>query len=575
MPKVSVIVTSFNYGQFLDDCLRSIRKQTFADYELIVVDDGSTDNTSEVAAHYNPTRLLRWPVRMGVVHANNTAIAASKGQYICLINADDTISPDYIELCAKALDENPKAGIAYTDFWHFGNGLDNGVLFPEYSFEKMQSWNFMLGSAMFRRQAFDEVGGFSPIMNTGMEDYDLWLSICEKGWEGKHVPGYLYQYRSHGGSRSNTADIPRLTCKLWRKHNMHERTKEFKEVVDVTATISTKGRYNTTLPLAMAAVAMQTYAPKEFILFDDNDNPQDLRQDPTYENILRMFDYRGIAWKTIFGGKRGQVFNHQIALQLATHPWIWRLDDDNIPEATALEKLVDVVSIDVAAVGGLIIDPKNARDLPQSASSKIEDIFLGSNIQWYKQTGLKEVDHLYSSFLFRKKVAKDIGGYSLDLSPAGHREETMFTYAMKRAGWVLLVNPESVTWHFQAPQGGIRTYTQREYWEHDEQIFLKKLKEWDVQARETKVIALNSGLGDHLIFSTILDEIKEKYKDKRLILAVCYPEVFEDSGVPLISIAEAEAMIGKAAVDEQNVYKYCWDRKWQKPLVEAYKGMFL
>mgnify|MGYP001478772026 FL=1 len=70
-------------------------------------------------------------------------------------------------------------------------------------------------------------------------------------------------------------------------------------------------------------------------------------------------------------------------------------------------------------------------------------------------------------------------------------------------------------------------------------------------------------------------EVKEKYKDKRLVLAVCYPEVFEDSGVPLISIAEAEAMIGKEAIDAQNVYKFCWDRNWKKSLASAYREMFL
>jgi GT2 family glycosyltransferase len=573
-PKVSVIVTSHNYGQFLNECLTSIVQQTYKDYELIVFDDASTDNTSEIAKTFAPINLIRMETKVGVVHANNLAIAQAKGKYICLINADDFIQPTYLEKCAQVLDQFPKVGIAYTWFWHFGGDEPtNPVVFPEFTLESLKSWNYILGSAMFRASAYFDVGGFSSTMSSGMEDYDMWLSICERGWEAKLIPEHLYNYRRHGlNTRSNQFNFKVQCCKLWRKHNMPERTKEFKEVVDVTATISTKGRYQTTLPLAMMAIAMQTYAPKEFILFDDNDVPQDLRKEAVYENIFRMFDERKIAWRVVFGKRVGQVQNHQLAIDLAKHPWIWRLDDDNVPEATALEKLVDAVAPDVGAVGGLVLDPKNLRDLPDMASSKIEDIFLGMNIQWFKQKGLKMVDHLYSSFLFRRDAATH--GYCMELSPAGHREETMFTYLMTRAGWTLLVNPESVTWHFQAPQGGIRTFTQREYWEQDDQLFRQKLKDWGVHPRETKIICLNSGLGDHLAFRSVLEDVRRKYKDHRLVLAVCYPEVFEDDGLPLISIAEAEAIMGKSAVDEQNIYKFCWDRNWKKPLAAAYKEMF-
>jgi len=107
-------------------------------------------------------------------------------------------------------------------------------------------------------------------------------------------------------------------------------------------------------------------------------------------------------------------------------------------------------------------------------------------------------------------------------------------------------------------------------WEHDEKISARKLSEWGVKPRNIKLCVLDSGLGDHLCFKAILPELKAKYKD--LILAVCYPEVFKDDGVELISIAEA-GMLGDHS--ELNIYKKMWDWGWKDSLENAYRRMYL
>lgn len=574
--RVSIIVTSHNYGHFLAECLESIRAQTFKDYELIVIDDASQDNTVEVARAYSPNRLIRFGTNQGFARATNYGIKISSGEYVCQINADDILEPIYLERCVQALDADPESAIAYTDCIRFGNNQDGELKFEDYSFERLLKYNFILGSSLVRRQALFDAGLW-PEDLSGMEDYDLWLTICSKGWKAVHVPEMLYRYRSHESNRTREIEYRELFKKIWDRHGLSWKSDlEFPdlkqpEAIEITATISTKDRYFTTLPLAINAIAQQTYRVKELIIFDDGEH-RDLREVPVYKNLFAMLEGRGIFWRFIFGQRKGQVWNHQLALEMALGNWIWRVDDDCIPQSDALERLVKNIREDVGAIGGLVIDPKQAGPLPKIASSKIEDIFLGLNIQWFYHEGVSEVDHLYSTFLFRKKAGRH--GYCLELSPVGHREETIFTHEIKRAGWKVLVDASAVIWHVREATGGIRSFNDHQYWIHDEEVFKKKLMEWGVQPSQKLIIPLNCGLGDHLIFKRALPQIQANNKDRDIVLSVCYPEVFKDSGLPLISIAEGEMILGKKQADDRNIYKWCWDRDWKKSLEEAFVEMY-
>jgi len=343
--------------------------------------------------------------------------------------------------------------------------------------------------------------------------------------------------------------------------------------VEVTATVSTKDRYFTTLPLLLTAVANQTVLPERLIIFDDGEQ-RDLRSEPLYQGIFSLLQSK-LIWEVAFGSRIGQVANHQKALEMSRTEFIWRLDDDQVPESNVLERLFETIKSDekMGAVGGLVIDPKNGVTRSKVASSKIEDIFLGLNEQWYQNNIVKsyDVDHLYSSFLFRKVAAKSCPTY---LSPVGHREETIFTYEMKRHGWRIVIEPRVITWHLHFPSGGIRSYANQEYWNSDDRKFVELLNRWNVKPRSSKLIVLDSGLGDHLIFKKYAwPEIKKKYHGCKIILADCYPEVFEgEDGFIEISIAEALQM---GEIEKYNIYKWAWDRNWTKPFGEAYKELYL
>jgi hypothetical protein len=223
----------------------------------------------------------------------------------------------------------------------------------------------------------------------------------------------------------------------------------------------------------------------------------------------------------------------------------------------------------VAAVAGLVHHPGNVRPLPPFLDGTLNDVFAGLNMQWYDwNTGDKEVEHLYSTFLYRVKAGRQVGGYPTELSTVGHREETIFTYKLKRAGWVLLITPYAKTWHLREAKGGIRSFNDPSLWEHDEEVFQGYLQRWEVTPKPSKIIVLDCGLGDHFAFKSILPKLKEIHADKELILAVCYPDVLKDEGLKLLSIAEAKTMLGEG-YDESSIYKKLWDINWKGSLAEG------
>lgn len=199
------------------------------------------------------------------------------------------------------------------------------------------------------------------------------------------------------------------------------------------------------------------------------------------------------------------------------------------------------------------------------------------NIQWYRwnaDLADEEVDHLYSTFLYRVAAGRKAGGYPRDLSPVGHREESTFSYSMKRAGYRLLVTPKAVTWHLRAPTGGIRTYKDPLLWEADERRFLERLAAWNVKPKPYMIAVLDNGLGDHIVFRSILPEIRTRHAEKRIVIAACYPEVFEDEAdISLASIAEAKSAFGD--IGRWDIYRFCEERAWSRTLADAFRAMYL
>jgi glycosyltransferase involved in cell wall biosynthesis len=333
--------------------------------------------------------------------------------------------------------------------------------------------------------------------------------------------------------------------------------------VKILAYISTRGRYDVMLPLAINSIIVQTLRPNHLIIFDDNDQPVDLRTIPVYQHLFQMLTSKGIKWEVIFGQKKGQHFNHQMANQMKDYDWCWRMDDDCVAEPDVLEKLIHVAKTNdmVGAIGGSIIVPPMATG---QGSNKITELYF-PNKQWFEVKAPEEVDHLHCSFIYRPGIVN----YDLDLSPVAHREETLFSYRLKLAGYHNYITP-CITWHLKSP-GGIRTHNHPEYYERDEDLFKKKIAALGTVLPDTFYVVLDNGIGDHFAFLNILPDLQEKHKN--IVIACCYPEVFDGLGIQLISIAEANLILGDTT--KYNLYKYLIDNNWNKSMPEAFRSMYL
>ena len=294
--------------------------------------------------------------------------------------------------------------------------------------------------------------------------------------------------------------------------------------MNITAEISTKDRYDT-LILALQSIAAQTLPPKHVIIFDDGQQA-DLRKISSYRSIFQIFDRKNIKWEVIFGAKKGQVLNHQRAIEMAKTPFIFRCDDDNILEANVLETLSRHMDDPrVGAAAGIVSHLDGF--LPNDATSAlIEDSLFKYAIQFSRLNGVMDVQHLYSTFLFRKTAATH--GYPLNLSTVGHREESIFTHEIYRNKWKLMVAGNAIIWHLKNPSGGIRSFNNHSLWQHDEEIYLGKLKEWGVRPKEYFLCYLDNGIGDHYVFKSILPEIRKRHPQKKIIIGACYPNVYFD-----------------------------------------------
>lgn len=348
----------------------------------------------------------------------------------------------------------------------------------------------------------------------------------------------------------------------------------------VTCGIPTKGRYDT-LSNTLLSIIFQTMPPSEIIIVDDNEDAKDLREIRTYQSLFQLMNDYKITWRVIFGRHLGQHHSHQMVQEEAKYPIVWRIDDDEIAEKNVLQGLLDYFSDDVGAIGGLVPQNCPAPPLPPNAANIISDL-NAPNIQWFEHprdkalvgdTGvmigvrpeIREVDHLTSSFIYRKGIAK----YELGLSRAAFREETLFTYELKRKGFKLLVNPNVITWHFR----GENRHSNTQDWENDDKFFQEKLREWGILESQSKTIVLDCGIGDELIVATLIPELKKKYG--KLVIACCHNPVFEDfqgEDVQLISIADAKQRLG--SIDHLNIYRNMIDWNWKDSLEGAFRKLY-
>ncbi len=210
MPKISVIIPTYNCAEYLPGAIDSVLNQSFRDFEIIIVDDGSIDNTKSVVANYihsHPDKIKYfYQSNSGVAATRNMGIRESKGDYIAFLDSDDIWLPNKLELQTKALDANPDIALVYSDTEMFDGNItirkslcrsnyhpknsfrwkifqapfDDGTIIKGNIFQDLLSGNLIaVSSVMVRKECLDSVRNFDSNFKT-VEDFELWLRISER-----------------------------------------------------------------------------------------------------------------------------------------------------------------------------------------------------------------------------------------------------------------------------------------------------------------------------------------------------------------------------------------------------------
>jgi glycosyltransferase involved in cell wall biosynthesis len=212
---VSVVIPCYNYGRHLSEAIDSALAQEGAWIEVAVVDDGSTDDTAAVASRYGNRISYVHRRNGGPAAARNTGLALVTGDFVTFLDADDSLAPDFVSECLKALAAHPEAVFAFTQLQKFGRG-EGVTKFPPYESATPLRRRVPV-CALFRRQALENVR-YDERLRSGLEDLDLYLTLAERGATGVLVDRPLVYYRQHEQQGSITDRLLASPVRRWWLH---------------------------------------------------------------------------------------------------------------------------------------------------------------------------------------------------------------------------------------------------------------------------------------------------------------------------------------------------------------------
>ena len=223
-PAVSIVVPCYNGGRFLDGLMASLARQTFRDFEVIIVDDGSRDAETlrKLAALESRARVIRQP-NGGPSAARNTGVRAARADMLFMLDCDDTLEPEFLaETVALLQASPPDVGMVCTDIRL--TGAESGVSTRYFNRFDLLFTNTLSAGLVMRRAAWEAAGGYDEAMRDGYEDWDFSLRLASAGYRALRVakPLYIYQIATDAApSRSTVVDRKRLYGALWRYIREH------------------------------------------------------------------------------------------------------------------------------------------------------------------------------------------------------------------------------------------------------------------------------------------------------------------------------------------------------------------
>lgn len=201
-PLVSIVIPTYNKAQYICETIESAIHQTYPNVEIIVVDDGSEDNTRDVLDAYIKEKKITYYYQnnSGPASARNNGISLADGKYILCLDSDDILDPSYLEKSVPILQQKEDVGVVYTWVKTFGTKEEIWKC-TEFDLLKILTRNQVIVTALFRRVIWETSGGFDTEI-IGAEDWEFWIKTALAGWKFHCIPEILFYYRKLPVSRT-------------------------------------------------------------------------------------------------------------------------------------------------------------------------------------------------------------------------------------------------------------------------------------------------------------------------------------------------------------------------------------
>lgn len=214
MPEISVVITTYNEEKYIESAIKSAENQTLNKdlYEIIVVDDGGSDNTDQIIHKLkkNGSQVKYFKKKNGgTASARNFGISKAEGNYISFLDGDDTYFPRKLERSLNAMLKGQNIAIVYSDYIEKYPDKAQIRLKQNFSREMLFQNCIVSTNSMVKKEALEIVGGFDETFKY-VEDYDLWCRLAIAGFFALRVPEVLFTYNSHPNSKTNSAGLERI-----------------------------------------------------------------------------------------------------------------------------------------------------------------------------------------------------------------------------------------------------------------------------------------------------------------------------------------------------------------------------
>ena len=429
-PVISIVIPCFNHGEFLREAINSIDEYPEPIYEIIIVNDGSTDEATRNAIADLKQRgyIIIEQANQGLATARNVGIDRARGKYILPLDADNKIRSNYIEKGISILQKYPKVGVVYGNAYLFGE--DSGIFqIPDFNLYQLLRGNYIDACAIFRKQVWRDGGGYDANLpdKLGYEDWDFWLSVVEAGWKFYHLREVTFEYRVRHDSMVAACNLPENRQKLFRyicnkhrnlfipylpellaqkeatalkenrrgnilashintlqSHLISKTTQKIECKPQTTLSISQSPLVSICIPTyngepflkeALSSAFAQNYPNIEVILSDDRSD------DRTLEIADAFREYSNIDYIIASRERSGLAENWNHCLELARGDYIKFLFQDDILEPDCVEKTLNLAECDREI--GLVFSPRIF--LLESGVDRIPSLmqFYRSNRQSY------------------------------------------------------------------------------------------------------------------------------------------------------------------------------------------------